>query len=329
MKKRDAMIVRFACAALAACVTGCAGGTAATSPALPVASSALSTGASRETMPEILITNYENAKPTTVVEFARGVRGNASPLRSFAAIAPAFGLRTDGSYWSGPYHAGTSPDDPGWVELHSAGGTTVRIIHGVKNEPMHQATADRTGDLIVSDYVESPGGECNAAGHLRYYSFAQSFKMTRAIDDQGPCINVIYASKRFIYIGYDESDYYSDDLAVIVQLASTATNVNQTVRSFDLGFPYVSFKGMQTDTHGNLFALAGNELFEYAPGDSTAKFVLKGVPVTCFALDSENDLYAIVGTYIEEFAPHASKPFRVIGGPATGLTNPGAISVSD
>jgi hypothetical protein len=334
MKKLDTMIVRLASAALAVCVAGCAGGTAATPPALPDAPPASSTAPSKATSAEILVTNYESGEPATVVEFAKGVRGNASPLRRFAATASAFGLRTDGSYWSGPYYAGRNPYDPGWVELRSPNGTIERTIHGVQNEPMHEVTADRDGDVLVSDWMAAPSGdECNVdEGHLRWYSAAESFKMTREIDARANgCTDLIYVgSKGTIYIGYNQYDSaYSTDSTGIVQLARNATTVDQYVRVIGFEFPYVTIEGLGTDARGNLFALVNNELLEYAPGKTKAKFVLKGVPVTSLALDSHDDLYVVVGNYIEEFSPGTTRPFRVIGGPATGLTNPGRISVSD
>lgn len=289
--------------------------------------------AAKEVQPEILVTNYAAGVPTSAVVFAKGAHGNATPLRMFATKVPAFGIRSDGTYWSGPIYATTGYDDPGYLERHAANGKVIRKIAGSAYVPIREVSTDRSGDVLTSGWQRNPSGDACflISGTLRLFSIADSFKQTRSIAAGNYCTNVIYNDLAGnVYIGYDNQNYSgSYDYASIVEVGPHAKSLDDQKREIPLAYPYDTIQGLGTDTHGNLFALENGELLKYAPGKTAPTYVLKGVPVSSFAIDSKNDLYVVVGTYIEEFAPGTNRPMRVIGGPATGLTNPAGITVAD
>ncbi len=90
---------------------------------------------------------------------------------------------------------------------------------------------------------------------------------------------------------------------------------------------------MAADGKGNLFALSGTSLVEFAPGSTIGVPELHGVTIAAFAIDQNDDIYAAVlppnslSYAIEEFAPGASTPMRTIAGPNTQIANPTAIVV--
>jgi hypothetical protein len=290
--------------------------------------------AATEAQPEILVTNYADGYPTTAVEFAKGARGNATPLRLFATKAPAFGIRPDGTYWTGPYHHPNVAYDIGWVQRQNARGSVILKIAGVPDEPVKNVSTDRNGDLLLSDWsTDYYGDTCvTIEGHVRLYSAAHAFKLTRTIGQAFPCTDIIYTDgKGNIYAGYSSADNEESWYATtsISEVGPDATSLEYPARSIVFSDQYTTIQGLGTDSRGNLFALVNGQIFEFAPGKTKARIVLKGVPVSSFAIDSKNDLYVVVGTYLEEFAPGTNRPMRVIGGPATGLTNPAGITVAD
>ena len=193
MKKiGSALVLCGVISTIAVSLTGCGGGETPQA-AVPVASIAdLATSpAAKSGQPEILVTNYNAGIPTTAVVFAKGARANAVPLRSFRTKVPVFGIRSDGTYWSGPIYTASGPGVGGYVERHSANGKVMEKIAGSAYEPLKGASTNRNGDILVVGWQGYPSGYgcVILTGTIRLFSAASSYKQSRAIAGDGYCIN--------------------------------------------------------------------------------------------------------------------------------------------
>jgi hypothetical protein len=218
---------------------------------------------------------------------------------------------------------------------------------------------DREQNIYVASGYLSDDGNCADAEDAEVREYAAGFGAARVLGSwsidasniEGPCTMEYLSADALgdMYVGEHNKSSFSQDAGRIVEYGPPGTDGERPIlRTIPQGIQYVSSSASTMgpfagDAHGNLLEVNGylrdhptgaNGIVEYPKGSTTPRQLLGGIPVVAFALDREGDIFAEVATTptsfsIEEFAPGASTPMRVIGGSATDLVGvPAGIAVA-
>jgi hypothetical protein len=272
-----------------------------------------------------IIAGTQSGGETSLAEFESTADGNVAPLRNvvastqpYSSLSVPYGASSNGDFWVGGRQYDTLGDAVGTIQAPGRGQlATAYAVDAAQNE-------------FVA-YRPSNNASCGTSLHV-YVFAAGSYGKTISRNLIGPTVcsptALAVDGTGVLYAYGDREDGADPELLEFP--ANTSGNVPPSLTIQD-----VQLSNLVGDATGNLYALVpanGGDVVKFAPGTSTPVTVLTGLKIAAFALDSQGNIYASIPlsstTYqIEEFPAGATSPTRIIGGPNTGLTISGGITV--
>jgi hypothetical protein len=295
-----------------------------------------------------------NGKPASLVIFPKTAHGDVAPAADYPFGAPVLAVATAGRYWTGPFNPNAGGTEPTSVSLYASGGLLLQKVLPTNRKYFIGAAVDANQNLYTvqgETQLRTDGGCASSDDNIYEYSAADSWaKPVRALRISKPLISnclvpVAIDMSRHFYLGFS-TDIHGVGPGDIRQYTLNANGHVRLSRVIALPPPQQSgpvalnyISSLSVDSHNDLFALVNNALVTYKRGSGKPKSVLPGLTIVAFALDAQDNIYAVIQVTppnlagrahyaIEVFAAGSTTPMRTIKGAGAHLTEPTAIFVS-
>lgn len=321
MKRRLCALVVAAIAAFG----GCAGVSNSVPPPAPLARIASATP-----QPLIFVGLNVNGR-TGIAEFHRGANGNVKPIRAAThadTLVSLFGVDDVDNFWA-LFRSGNPNDDPTFYAVHFS--SKFAVLGTVSVNDLSSATVDSKGDfyaVVLEDTI------------VEYAAGSYGKKVLRTIDlphcTFPPTPQLSVDGSGNLYSSAYLSCSGAESLG-IAQWAPKSSGYATPERTIPMGSAAPS--EMLADAGGDLYMAFGSGsysfgdgIWRWAAGSSTPQWLLPGLPIKAFALDSTGNIYAEVPTIENDFAIEVFSPagqmIADIAGTKTRLGYPSAITVT-
>lgn len=317
------LLIRALVVAAFAILSGCGSSGGTVPRTLPLAR--IATSASPQ--PLIFVGMSVNGR-SGVGEFRRSANGNVKPVRTIAfadTVVSLFGADSSNNFWVLFRQRGTYDPPTLYATRFSQ---TFRALGTLSASELSSVSVDKRGNLyavVDNTIVEYAAGTYGKKTLRTIPIYNLDTTPQLAVDGAGN----LYASG---YPGTYVSSQYQ-----IAEWGRKASGSVKPKREIPTGSAAPS--ALLADAAGDVYATFGagtysfaNGVWEWPAGSTTPQWLLPGLPVKAFALDSAGNVYADVPTIENNFAIEvfsaARTPVATISGTRTRLGYPTGIAVT-